>query len=129
MEKDKTIQTGISLYELNKMMMKQLPPQPERILKSKLISIGDWFSVAPLDQKWFMLLCREKTDYTLIHFKNFDFNKGIEELKECIENRGQLFAIDYLHGENAYEIWIKEPETKEVNLYMLFNCTPMVIEV
>lgn len=41
MEKDKTIQTGISLYELNKMMMKQLPPQPERILKSKLTSIGD----------------------------------------------------------------------------------------
>lgn len=126
---DKQIQTGISLYELNKMAMRQLPPQNKNKLKKSLKSIGSWFSIPPADKQWFMLLCREKADYTVFHFVDFNYEKGIQELEECIKDRGQLFAIDYVHEESAYEIWIRNPETKDVSMYMLFNCPQMIIEV
>lgn len=120
---------GMNLYELNKQAMAQLPPQSKKKLNKSLTSIGSWFGTAEEKQRWFMLLCREKADYTLFHFKNPDYNQGVKDLEECIKNRGQLIAIDYLHGEDAFEIWIKDLETKEVSMYMLFNCTQMVIEV
>lgn len=120
---------GMNLYELNKQAMAQLPPQSKKKLDKSLVSIGSWFGTAEEGQRWFMLLCREKADYTLFHFVNPEYIQGVEDLKECINNRGQLQAIDYIHGEDAFEIWIKDPETKEVSMYMLFNCAPMVIEV
>ncbi len=126
---NRKVETGISLYELNKQAMRQLPPQSQKKLQKSLTSIGVWFGTFKQEDRWFMLLCREKYDYTVFHFKNPDYNQGVLNLKECIENRGQLFAIDYFHKENAYEIWIRNPETKEVSLYMLFNWAPMIIEI
>lgn len=126
---DKKIQTGISLYELNKMAMRQLPPQSKNKLKTNLTSIGTWFGTFESNKNWFMLLCREKADYTVFHLINHNYVNAVKELKECIEDRGQLFAIEYVHGENAYEIWIRDVETRDVSMYMLFNCTPMIIEV
>lgn len=126
---DKKIQTGISLYELNKMAMRQLPPQSKHKLQTNLTSIGTWFSTFESNKNWFMLLCREKADYTVFHLSSHNYVNAVKELKECIEERGQLFAIDYIHGENAFEVWIRDVETRDVSMYMLFNCTPMIIEV
>lgn len=123
------METGISLYELNKITMAQLPPQPKKKLQKQLVSIGTWFSVAEKDKRWFMLLCREKADYTVFHITSDNYTQAVEDLKLCINNRGKLMVIDYLHSEDAYEIWIKDTKTGEVFLYMLFNCTPMIIEV
>jgi hypothetical protein len=48
-------------------------------------------------------------------------------LKEVLEERGQILAIQYLHGEDAFEIWVKNDE--EVFMFMLFSAGWMVIEI
>ena len=128
MQKDSTIEVG-TLYDINKQIMAQLPPQPSKKLKKKLVSIGTWFGTVEKEKQWYMLLCREKADYTVFHFNSNNYMQAVEDLQLCINNRGKLMAIDYIHGENAYEIWIKDQETGEVFLYMLFNCYPMIIEI
>lgn len=114
-----------NLYELNKQIMAQLPPQSNEILNRNWMIIGDWFG---RDQdRWFMLMCKERSDFTLFHITDHQFVKAIQELKEVLEERGQILAIQYLHGEDAFEIWVKNDE--EVFMFMLFSAGWMVIEI
>lgn len=114
-----------TLYELNKQVMAQLPPQSEDRMNHNWTVIGDWFGKD--EARWFMLMCKERSDFTLFHITDHQFVKGIEELKEVLESRGKILAIDYSHGEDAFEIWIKTPD--EVFMFMLFSADWMVIEV
>jgi glycine cleavage system aminomethyltransferase T len=50
-------------------------------------------------------------------------------LKEVLEGRGQILAVQYQHGEDAFEIWVKSKKEKEVFMFMLFSAGWMVIEV
>lgn len=128
MEK-KEINAGISLYELNKQVMAQLPPQDMEHLKKQLTSVATWFSTFKPEIRWFILLCREKADYTVFHINSSDFYQALKELKLTINYRGELMAVNFIHGENAFEIWIRDINTQEVSMYMLFNCAPMIIEI
>ena len=58
-----------------------------------------------------------------------NYNKMIQELKECLAFRGRILDIEYQHAEDAYQIWIKEYKTDEVYMFMLFNAEGFVIEV
>ena len=51
-----------------------------------------------------MLMCKERSDFTLIHITDNQFAKGVVELQEILQERGQILAIQYLHGEDAFEI-------------------------
>ena len=51
-----------------------------------------------------MLMCKERSDFTLFHITDNQFTKGLQELKEVLEERGQILAIQYQHGEDAFEI-------------------------
>lgn len=114
-----------TLYELNKQVMNQLPPQDEQILKHIWNIIGDWFNK---DQShWFMLMCKERSDFTLLHIKDSNFLAAIQELQEVLQERGQILAIHYIHGEDAFEIWVKNDE--EVFMFMLFEASWMIVEV
>lgn len=114
-----------TLYELNKQVMAQLPPQDQEIMNHNWTVIGDWFG---RDQnRWFMLMCKERSDFTLFHITDNNFSKAIQELKEVLEGRGQILAIQYQHGEDAFEIWVKFKE--EVFMFMLFSAGWMVVEV
>ena len=135
--KIKKIEVG-SLYELNQNIVAQLPPQPQEHIQEQLFKIKDWFSKS--NGKYFMLLCKEKADYTLFNFNGKEITdifpefidkmsiKAVKELEVCIKNRGILMAINKA-TENAWEIWIKDIKNKEVHMYMLFECGSMVIEV
>lgn len=114
-----------NLYELNKQIMAQLPPQNENLLNCNWTVIGDWFGKDR--DRWFMLMCKERSDFTLIHITDNQFTKGLQELKEILEERGQVIAIQYQHGEDAFEIWVKNDE--EVFMFMLFSAGWMVVEV
>jgi len=137
MEKDKKIEVG-TLYDLNKQVISQLPEMPQEQIQEQLTKIQKWF--AESKGKYFMLLCREKADYTLFNFNGKDIPdvflefirkmsiKAIKELEKCIKNRGILMSINKA-TEDAWEIWIKDFFNKEVHMYMLFECDPMVIEI
>lgn len=135
-----------TLYELNRSIAAQLPPQPQEHLQEQLLKIKNWFYDNV--EQYAMLLCREKADYTLFNiatqptfkivdgpeielYADFDetvYDKLIKNLELCIKNRGILMAINKA-TEDAWEIWIKDIKNKEIHMYMLFECGPMVIEV
>ena len=114
-----------TLYELNRQVASQLPPQPQDYLQEQLYKIKKWF--INKDNKYFMLLCKEKADYTLFNFKykkvedelfnnlkNTISKKAIQELEECVKSRGILMAINK-STEDAWEIWIKNFFTHKIS--------------
>ena len=117
-----------TLYQLNKQAMHKLPPLKGGNLQRALTSVAAWFS-ANLNTRYYMLLCKEKSDYTILHFKNLNYDKGISELQEILESRGHIISIDYCHGENAYECWVREKDSDESFMYMLFPYDWGIVEV
>ena len=121
-----------TLYDANKQILKTVKPHSEKRIAKDLTGVGAWMS-SFLDTKYFMLMCKERSDFTLIHLNNFNFSKAVDELKEILEERGTILSIDYIHGENCYECWVRQegktPEESEVFLFMLFDAQWMVVEV
>lgn len=115
-----------SLYELNQQIMAQLPPQDEAIMNYNWTVIGDWFGKN--QKRWFMLMCKERSDFTMFHITDNQFTKGISELQEVLKERGEILAVQYLHGEDAFEIWVRESKDK-VYMFMLFEAEWMIVEV
>ena len=120
----------ISLYELNKLNMAQIKPMDKIPFEDKCLE-------AAKDIVWngnyWTLLCRELYDFTVFHFiPRLDANKrevGFAfELRDCLKNRGEV--LDFTKQEDgAYEIWIRDPATKENYAYYLFKYDAGVIEI
>ena len=69
--------------------------------------------------KYFLLLCRERYDFTLFATLNNSGSLG-DDFYETITNRGDV--IDFAKQENgSYEIWIRDFETKENFVYYFFD--------
>ena len=123
--KEQKIEVG-TLYELNQQILNQLPAQPQEHLQRQFGYIKNW--IIDNQCQYYMLLCREKADYTLFNVKSLKAETIIiQELQECIKNRGTLMSISKALVD-AWEIWIKDFDGN-VNVYMLFECGPMVIEI
>lgn len=117
-----------TLYDFNKQLMSQAKELRRIDFKDSLNQIKDF--IKEKDNKYFMLLCKERSDYTVfVLFKNEDFNRQIfkKELSECLINRGQILSIEKTKDKQAYEIWIKINE--EAFAYYLFPYDLGVIEV
>jgi hypothetical protein len=117
-----------TLYDFNKQLMSQAKELRRIDFKDSLNQIKDF--IKEKDNKYFMLLCKERSDYTVfVLFKNEDFNRQIfkKELSECLINRGQILSIERTKDKQAYEIWIKIDE--EAFVYYLFPYDLGVIEV
>lgn len=117
-----------TLYDFNKQLMSQAKELRRIDFKDSLNQIKDF--IKEKDNKYFMLLCKERSDYTVfVLFKNEDFDRQIfkKELSECLTNRGQVLSIEKTKDKQAYEIWIKIDE--EAFVYYLFPYDLGVIEV
>ena len=117
-----------TLYDFNKQLMSQAKGLRRIDFKDSLNQIKDF--IKEKDNKYFMLLCKERSDYTVfVLFKNEDFDRQIfkKELSECLTNRGQILSIEKTKDKQAYEIWIKIDE--EAFVYYLFPYDLGVIEV
>lgn len=114
-------------YSIHKQLYAQMEPLSEKDLNKKLTSIGGWFS-AHLTSNFFMLMCKEISYYTVFHLKSLNYTKAVEELKKTLEFRGTIIDINYVHGEDAYECWVKNADG-EVEMYYLFDYSWGVIEI
>lgn len=101
---------------------------------SELTNIGAWLSTDKTFQ-YFMLLCREAYDFTVINMASTNYSKAANEIREVLESRGDIVFIEYCHDEENYELWIKTNEyMKTVTgsdyvMFKLFPCNDFVIEV
>lgn len=103
-------------YEANQQMYAKLDAPDEAELNTKFANVGAWLSFR-MKHSYFMLLCRERNDYTMIHVNNFNFDAAVQELREILESRGEIIDIDYQHGQDNYLCWVRErvsPETQEM---------------
>lgn len=117
-----------TLYDFNKQLMSQAKELRRTDFKDSLNQIKDF--IKEKNNKYFMLLCKERSDYTVfILFKNEDSDRQVfkKELSECLTNRGQILSIEKTKDKQAYEIWIKIDE--EAFVYYLFPYDLGVIEV
>jgi hypothetical protein len=120
-----------NLYEFNKNAMSQIEPMDMIAFNRLTDSISRIMmdSCEEEDLHYWMLLCHDRRDYTLFNIVAASDVKYIaNELKPTLLNRGSILDIE-LQNNGAYEIWIRDNETKENFAYYLFSYDTGVIEV
>lgn len=122
------VDMGLSVYEFNKNIMKQLPVVEDLSgIRDTLIE----YLRNTKAKKYLMLLCREQNDYTLFNFNNNWFNNQFDQdIIECFENRGfGIISCEIIDNGMAVEIWVKRPgQMENADLYYLFPADQMVVE-
>lgn len=117
-----------SNYEIHKQLYAAMAKPSKETLKERYVSIGAWFSASPACD-YYMLMCKENSYYTVFHFNNMHYNKGMEEVQKTLESRGEVIDISYSQENDAYECWVKEKDTEEIHMYYFFKYDWGVIEV
>lgn len=118
-------------YDINKNLVEKYETQltKEEIEKKKEVILD--FLEKKENNFYFMLLCHEQRDYTLFNFIDY---KGkdtdlicINEMLECLQNRGNIKGIDITKDNQAIEIWISNGN--ESFVYYFFPYDNGVIEI
>lgn len=121
-QKNKEINLGVNLYDLNKNLMAKETPLELDILNEKIKEVANYM----ITKEYWMLLCNERKDYSI--FKIECPNNLIEELTITLTNRGQILSIEKQEDGN-FEIWIRDFLTQENFVYYLFDYTTGIIKV
>ena len=121
-----------TLYDINKNAILNDPILKKHEVKDKLRQVMKPF-VEKSNNKYFMLLCREKYNFTLFNCKEKteeDINQSLKWMYECLINRGAVLSIDLTENKDALEIWIKivNDETEDACVYYFFPYDLGVIE-
>ena len=124
------VDMGLSVYDFNKNIMKQLPVFEEDACDKLAETFAEYLENTPAEQ-YLMMLCREKNDYTLFNFYDqwqpYDF---AQDIFECFESRGVgIVNVEIIDNGMAMEIWVKRPnQMEDADLYYIFPADQMVIE-
>jgi len=122
-EKNKQVDLGVSLYDVNKSLMaKETPLDP--ILLNR--AVADMAKIMGYKKYW-MLLNNERKDYSVFNICNP--NNIAEEVLITLTNRGEVLSIERQGEEFNFEIWIRDHSTKENFAYYLFDYTFGIIDV
>lgn len=121
-DKQREINLGVNLYDMNKQAFNSLDPLDAETAGQQIAEMGLDF----IDRtKYWMLLNNERRDYTV--FIPLTKEGIIQDLKETIFNRGEVLSVDKQQDGN-YEIWIRDPASKENFVYYLFDYTFGIVQ-
>lgn len=116
------VDLGMNLYDFNKQGMSQIDP-----LDPIAFNLATGHMVEDIVERshYWMLLNNERKDYTVFIVLT---KEGIlNEIRPTLQNRGDVLSIDK-QSDNNYEIWIRDPETKENFVYYLFDYAFGIVE-
>jgi hypothetical protein len=117
-----------TLYDMNKEIIKQEGKLSKSKIRDKFKKMKTWLVNKQFDTQYFMLLCRERYDYTVFNTKEKDFDTMTKEIQAILENRSGIFhSIDETKNKDAYELWVNIDG--EMFMYYLFPYDWGVIEV
>lgn len=118
-----------TLYAINQNIMKTQDVLKKAQLEKKKKELKTFF-MEKINSKYFMLLCKELSDYTIFVIpSNLKCEIAVNELEECLVNRGEILSINKTEDQAAFEIWIrKRDSSKDVHAYYLFPYSNGVIE-
>lgn len=115
-----------TLYDMNKAAIVNMSSLTNKELNKNLKKIKQFF--LEKSDKYFMLLNRETYNFTLFNLGNKNdiaMKQTIDDLEECLNNRGRIVSIEPDSAGN-YEIWIVDDN--EALVYYLFPYDLGVIE-
>lgn len=115
-----------TLYDMNKAAIVNMSSLTNKELNKNLKKIKQFF--LEKSDKYFMLLNRETYNFTLFNLGNKNdiaMKQTIDDLEECLNNRGRIVSIEPDSAGN-YEIWIVDDNKALV--YYLFPYDLGVIE-
>lgn len=114
----------MTLYELNKAAYASAKPLDIFTLNAR----KEEFMKFLAEGTYYMLLCNELRYYTVFANKTKNDSQMATEFISIITNLGEVLDVEYSKKMGAYEVWIRNSETQEVNMYALFNYDWGVIE-
>lgn len=129
----KTKNPQLTLYELNKQMVGQLPPidmTDEEVAKRYNLAFDEF--IDKIQNKYYMLLCRELNYFTLFHKMPENEEAFNDVILEIIKNYGTWITWDWADDEHTcLEFWakVKIKEKEEICCFMLFGYDNGVVEV
>lgn len=102
---------NMNLYEMNKAAVKNEKPLKPYQFKQNLQKIKDFFRTKA--DKYFMLLNREKYDFTLFDLDDKNevtMARVMKDAETALLKRGKLVSIDLVNDDTALELWIMTDE-------------------
>lgn len=122
----KDAKLNVNLYELNKTLYKSLPEITFNELQERKKKIANW--IGESDNKYYMLLCRERSDYTVFVISDSGQATVDKEAIDIVCSRGKIKAIEI--EENFPERWVQFwiEDNKEIYMYAFFPYDSGVIE-
>lgn len=120
------IDSGLTIYDINKQGMAGFSKMSKKNLETAIFKLRKY--AENTNNRYYMLLCNDRRDFTLFRLKEKELKNRInmiEDLKECLQNRGDI--IDINEDENGgMEIWLKID--KEAFAYYFFPYDAAIIE-
>ena len=110
-----SLNTNMSLYDVNKTLVEQMEPLSKHKINEKIILLNCFHS--SLKNNFYMLLFRDINYYTIFNLNKdnkFCMNFG-EEVADCLK-QFTVYSID--KEDNGIEIWIKDEEKGAIVGYL-----------
>lgn len=110
---------GMSLYEMNKMVLGQLPKLDAKAIAEAKTAIYDYVHDKDHADDYYMLLCHELKYFTVfVNDENCDDGNSIEiALMDCLSYVGEIKSIERTEDKQAIEIWVTTPEDDTYVMY------------
>lgn len=131
-KKNIEVNDGMTVYDLNKQLKQEQPALDIISLNVKITNLKK--DIDEMRQKttnilYMMLLCNERHDYTVFEFVSIVDLKStfVKDFLETITNRGDVIEFDKRENEDVWEIWVRDPQTKELYVYHLFDYTQGIL--
>ena len=94
----------MNLYDLNKQIMAQIEPYDIEKWEQAEKDIDAWEK--EINGHYYMMLCKEKSYYTVFVDDGYEFHGLGAAVRECLEFVGNVVSIDI--NPEVIEIWVKE---------------------
>lgn len=114
------INLGLTEYEINKMIIAQLPSMiTDKQLTSAKELLKDFTHRHITSVGYYMLLCNDIRSYTVFEVCD-EYEEKVENIIiECLLNIGVIQQINYNENQTAIECWIKNEDG--VFMFLLFD--------
>ena len=119
---------SISLYDLNKSIVSQLPiKETYAELSQERNLINEFHKV--INSETYMLLCKDISYYTIFNSRKnrvSDFVTLGHAVIECAQDVGKIVSADLIEDNSAIEIWVRTAEDDNLCMY-LFDCKSLTV--
>ena len=109
-------ETGVTLYDLNKIACAKLPPMNQVQLAKAKEEIHKFILAS--NNTYFLMICKELSYYTMFISDDGSEEDMADVVIECLTNLGILVSIEYSVEHKVIEAWVRDDEGNAVIVFM-----------